>query len=168
MKKTLNAALALILGMTMANMASAQTGGQDQQGPPPQRGEGRGPGGPEGHRGMPSPEQQLRRLSETLNLSADQQTQIKGLMESEKSQMDKLRDDTSLTRDARRASAMNVRKDTQAAIRATLTADQQAKFDKMLAEMRQHGGPRGPRPEGQNGDGPHDDPTPPPPPPPAS
>jgi len=83
-------------------------------------------------------------------------------MESEKAQMDKLRDDTSLAQDARRESAMKIRQDTKAAIRSTLTADQQAKFDKQQAEMRQRG-PRGPRPEGgDNGEKPQDPPPPPP------
>ena len=91
---------------------------------------------------MPSPEERLKRMTEALNLTADQQAKIKSLMESEKAQMDKLRDDSSLEQDARRESAMKIRQETHVSVRAILTADQQAKFDKQQAEMRQ----RGPRP----------------------
>jgi Spy/CpxP family protein refolding chaperone len=163
MKKTLNAGLALVLGMAMAGFAGAQTNGQsgDQQGPPPQQDgmrEGRGPGGP--GRGMPSPEQRLKRMTEALNLTSDQQAKIKTIMESEKTKMDALRDDTSVEGEAKRDKAMQIRKDSQASIREVLTADQQAKFDKMQAEMRNRGS-RGPHPDGEK-------PQNPPPPPPAA
>lgn len=67
-------------------------------------------------------------------------------METEKSKMDALRDDTSVQGDAKREKAMQIRKDTQNSIRGVLTADQQAKFDKMMAEMRNRGERRGPPP----------------------
>ena len=149
MNKIWKAAMALGVGLVMSAGAYAQSGDQ-QQGPPPQRdgmrGEGRGPG-----RGMPSPEERLKRMTEQLNLTADQQAKIKPLMESEKAAMDKLRDDTSTAPDAKRESAMKIRKETQEAIRATLTTEQQAKFDKQQEEMRQRG-PRGTRPDGKTGD----------------
>src|SRR5437016_13977551 len=92
-------ALALGMALSMSTGAFAQDGqsGDQQQGPPPQ-GEGqhegmRGPGG-EGHHGMPNPEERLKRLTEMLNLTADQQTKIKSIMTEEKTKMDDLRDDT--------------------------------------------------------------------------
>jgi periplasmic protein CpxP/Spy len=150
MNKISKGLLALALGMSMAGLAAAQSGGDQPQGPPPQQQDGMrgGPGG--GHRGMPSPEERLKRMTEALNLTADQQVKIKTIMESEKTKMDALRDDTSVAGEQKREKAMQVRKDSQDAIRATLTADQQAKFDKQQEEMRsRRGGERGPRPDGE-------------------
>lgn len=147
MNKISKGALALALGMAMSGLALAQdtpaSGGQ--QGPPPQQQDGArgGPGG--GRRGMPSPEERLKRMTADLNLSADQQTKIKGFMDAEKTKMDALRDDTSVEGDAKREKAMQIRKDTQASIRGVLTADQQTKFDKQQEEMKSR---RGPRPDG--------------------
>jgi len=154
MKARFTGLMALALGtvLSMSAGAFAQSGqsGDQQQGPPPQ-GEGqhegmRGPGGPEGRHGMPNPEERLKRMTEALNLTADQQSKIKGIMTDEKTKMDALRDDTSVEGDAKREKAMAIRKDSQAAIRAALTADQQAKFDKMQAEMKNRGERRGPPP----------------------
>jgi protein CpxP len=150
MKKSLKGILALTLGsaLTMVGSAMAQSG--DQQQTPPPQGEGqhegmRGPGGPEGRRG-PNPEERLKRLTETLSLTTDQQSQIKGFMQAEKTKMDALRDDTSVEGEAKREKAMQIRKDTQTSIRGVLTADQQTKFDKMQAEMKTRGERRGPPP----------------------
>jgi protein CpxP len=149
MKTRFKSALALTLGMALAGFAAAQSSGDQQQGPPPQgndQHEGmRGPGGPDGRRG-PNPEERLKRMTEALSLTADQQTQIKGFMESEKTKMDALRNDTSVEGDAKREKGMQIRKDTQASIRGVLTADQQTKFDKMQAEMKNRGERRGPPP----------------------
>ena len=44
---------------------------------------------------------------------------------------------------------MQIRKDSQTAIRGVLTAEQQAKMDKQMEEMRnRRGGERGERPQG--------------------
>jgi protein CpxP len=146
MNKISKGVLALALGIAMSGFALAQNGGDQPQGPPPQQQDGMrgGPGG--GRRGMPSPEERLKRMTADLNLTADQQTKIKGFMEAEKTKMDALRDDTSVEGDAKREKAMAIRKDTQASIRGVLTADQQAKFDKQQEEMKNR---RGPRPDGE-------------------
>ena len=154
MKTRLKGVLALTLwtALTLAGSALAQSGDQ-QQGPPPQ-GEGQHEGmrgqGPEGRRGMPSPEERLKHMTEALNLTTDQQSQIKGFMESEKTKMDALRNDTTVEGDAKREKAMQIRKDTQSSIRGVLTADQQAKFDKMQAEMKNRGEHHGPPPQQSN------------------
>jgi Spy/CpxP family protein refolding chaperone len=143
-------AIALSAGMfgAMSGSALAQNGSDQQQGPPQQQdGMRRGPGG-EGRRGMPSPEERLRRMTAELNLTADQQAKIKTIMETEKSKMDALRDDTSVEGEEKREKAMQIRKDSQTGIRAVLTAEQQAKWDKQMEEMRnRRGGDRpGPPP----------------------
>src|SRR5437870_11836588 len=105
MKARFTGLLALALGtvLSMSAGAFAQSGqnGDQQQGPPPQGAEDRGPGGP-GRRGMPTPEERLKRMTEALDLTADQQTKIKSIMTDEKTKMDALRDDTSVEGDAKR------------------------------------------------------------------
>jgi protein CpxP len=143
MKTRFKGLMALALGMALAGFAAAQ----DQ--PPPPKGEGQHEG-MRGGRGMPSPEERIKHLTEALNLTTDQQSQIKGFMETEKKKMDALRDDTSAEGDAKREKAMQIRKDTQTSIRGVLTADQQTKFDKMQAEMKNRGEHRGPPPQSNN------------------
>ena len=149
MKKISKGLMALTLGLCLSGFAAAQNGGDQQQGPPPQGQDGmrRGPGGPGGRMG--NPEERLKRMTADLNLTADQQAKIKTILESEKTKMDALRDDTSVEGDAKREKAMGIRKDTNSAIRAVLTAEQQAKMDKQMEEMRnRRGGDRpGPPPD---------------------
>ena len=152
MNKISKGVLGIALGMALSGFALAQNGGDQPQGPPPQQQEGmrRGPGGPGGRM---NPEERLKRMTADLNLTADQQAKIKTIMESEKTKMDALRDDTSVEGDAKREKAMGIRKDTNSQIRAVLTADQQAKFDKQQEEMRNrrgNGGPPPDKPQGQN------------------
>ena len=98
---------------------------------------------------MPGPEERLKRMTADLNLTTDQQAKIKTILESEKTKMDALRDDTSVEGDAKREKAMQIRKDSQSAIRNVLTAEQQAKWDKQMEEMRnRRGGPQSERPQG--------------------
>jgi Spy/CpxP family protein refolding chaperone len=148
MNKISKGVLALALGMAMSGFALAQSGSDQPQGPPPQQQDGmRGQGGPGGRRSMPSPEERLKRMTADLNLTSDQQAKIKTIMESEKTKMDALRDDTSVEGDAKREKMMSIRKDTQSQIRAVLTADQQAKFDKQQEEMRNRRRGDGPPPD---------------------
>ena len=154
MTKISKGVLGIALGMALSGFALAQNGGDQPQGPPPQQQDGmRGPGGPGGRRGgMMNPEERLKRMTADLNLTADQQAKIKTLMDSEKTKMDALRDDTSVEGDAKREKAMGIRKDTNTQIRAVLTADQQAKFDKQQEEMRNRrrgDGPPPDKPQGQ-------------------
>jgi protein CpxP len=149
MKKISQGVLSVAVCMAMSAFALAQNNGDQQQGPPPPQQDGmrRGPGG-EGRRGMPSPEERLKRMTADLNLTTDQQAKIKTIMETEKSKMDALRDDTSVEGDPKREKAMQIRKESQSGIRAVLTAEQQAKWDKQMEEMRnRRGGDRpGPPP----------------------
>lgn len=79
---------------------------------------------------------QLEMLTKRLNLTADQQTQVKGIDEDTGKQMMAVRNDTSLSQDDKRAKMMEIRKGSQDKIRAILTDDQKTKYDAMLAEMK--------------------------------
>lgn len=98
------------------------------QGPPPGQMGGGGPrsGGA----------RQVEMLTKRLNLTPDQQTQVKAIDEDTGKQMMALRNDTSLSQDDRRSKMMDIRKSSQDKIRAVLTDEQKTKYDALLAEMR--------------------------------
>lgn len=75
-------------------------------------------------------------LTKRLNLTADQQTQVKAIDEDTGKQMMAVRNDTSLSQDDKRAKMMDIRKASQDKIRGILTDDQKTKYDAMLAEMK--------------------------------
>ncbi|MDR3736763.1 MAG: hypothetical protein P4L10_14665 [Acidobacteriaceae bacterium] len=131
--------------------------------PPPPAGQ---PGGPGGH-GHMSPEDrsahELQMLTKHLSLTDAQQTQVKQIFADSDAKMKAAHDgagkgDKKDMREQMKASM----EDRQAKVRAVLTADQQKKFDEMVAmrkkRMEEHRGPGGPG--GPDGGG-----NPPPPPP---
>ena len=91
-----------------------------------------------GHwRGMQSPEGHLARLTHQLNLTQDQQDKIKPILEDQHKQMMALRQDSSLSRDQKRAKFMELRKNTTQQIQANLRADQVTKFQQMEQRREQ-------------------------------
>lgn len=105
------------------------------------------------------PAEQLKHLTEVLDLTADQQGKILPIFKDRQAKIQALMGDDSLSREDRRAKMRELMKDSQAQIRALLTPEQQQKFDAMPRPERgpRGGGPGGEPPSGGN----------PPPPPPA-
>ena len=95
------------------------------------------PQGQMGPRGGNMQGRQLEMLTKELNLTADQQTQVKAIDDDTAKQMMALRNDTSLSQDDRRAKMMDIRKGSQDKIRAILTDDQKTKYDALQAKMRE-------------------------------
>jgi protein CpxP len=147
LRKTVLRVAILAVGLTALNALSAMA--QDPAAPPPP-----GQGGPRGGRGMGG--HQLEFLTQKLNLTPDQVTQVKAIDADTWKQAKALQDDTSVAGPDKRTKMMEIHKASQDKIRALLTDDQKTKFDALQAEMREHRGNRG------GGYGP---PTPPPPPP---
>lgn len=93
------------------------------------------------------PQQRSQMLAEKLNLSSDQQSKVKDILQSSQSDMEKVHADSSLAQADRRAKMMDIHKSTNDQIRGLLNPDQQKKFDKMQArqeermERRHHGEP---------------------------
>lgn len=79
---------------------------------------------------------QLEMLTKKLNLTADQQSQVKSIQQDTRQQMMALRDDTSLSQDQRQSKMMDIRKSSQDKIRSVLTDEQKPKFDAMQTQMR--------------------------------
>jgi Spy/CpxP family protein refolding chaperone len=114
-----------------------------QQNPPAQGG-GDDQGRP--RRGMPSVEDQVKNLTEKLSLTDDQQGKVKTILEDTRSQMMKVMQDDSMSREDKMAKGRSLREASNGKIRDLLTDDQKKKFDDMQKEaqermrQRQQGG----------------------------
>jgi len=140
---TMLAGLCLGLGTALA---------QDNQEQPPQ-GPPSGMGAHMGHRPMmPSVDDQLKHLTQKLNLTDEQQAKIKPILEDQRKQMEQIHNDSSLSREDRFSKMQQLRTSGDTQIKAVLNEDQQKKFDKMREEQRSHmrwgQGPGGQKPEG--------------------
>jgi len=99
------------------------------------------------------PDRQLERLTRELNLTTDQQTQIKPLLVERQQKMQALFQDQSAAPEDRRAQGRSIMEGTNNSIKALLNDDQKQKFEAMQQRMR-HNGPMGgpgappPPPEG--------------------
>jgi Spy/CpxP family protein refolding chaperone len=83
---------------------------------------------------------QLEHMSQTLNLTDDQKTKIKPILEDSAKQMQQLRQDTSVSQEDRHTKMQQIHESTMSQIKPILTDDQQKKLDSMM----QHGpGERG-------------------------
>lgn len=133
----------LTLLLALPIMAAGVPAAQYQGG-----GSGGGQGGG-GRRGMMSPDDQLKRMTKDLNLTADQQTKVKPILVEEQKKMEDLRSDSSGDRQTMRGKMMQIRQDTNQQVRALLDDKQKEKFDKQEQERtdrmqnRRGGGPGG-------------------------
>ncbi len=132
-----NVMRAAAVALFVAGMSATAAMAQDTPPPPPPADQTQGPppGGP-GGRGM-NPQRRLEMMQKQLNLTPDQTTQIKALMEDERSKMEALRTNTSLAQQDRRSQMMAIRQDGETKTRALLTPDQEKKYDEMQAKMRE-------------------------------
>ncbi|MDO5295310.1 MAG: hypothetical protein Q4F00_01540 [bacterium] len=123
------------------------------------------------HPGAPSSERELKRLTEKLDLNADQQAKIGKILkkneENRKQEMQKERQKMKSEREARMKKMKAEREAEAKEIEKLLNADQKAKFTKMRAEQqkrieelkknRGHKGPRGHKHHGKRPGGPRPD-----------
>jgi len=116
-------------------------------------------GGGGGRRGPMSADERLKRMTKDFNLTADQQTKIKPILEDEQQKVQDVRNDSSIDRQAMRQKMMQIQQDTNDRVRALLDDDQKQKFDKQEQERqdrmqnrRGRGGPGGGQggPDGDN------------------
>jgi periplasmic protein CpxP/Spy len=103
-------------------------------------------GGPYGQHQPMSADQHLQMLTQQLNLTSDQQGQIKPILENESQQMESLRSDTSLSQQDRMSKMREIRQNTAEQIKPILTQEQQTKWEQMMT----HQGHRGMGPGGAN------------------
>ncbi|MFZ0318536.1 MAG: hypothetical protein WAL56_05370 [Candidatus Sulfotelmatobacter sp.] len=132
-------------------MAASFAGAQDSQSNEPPAPPSQEMGGGR-HHNPPDPAQRTAELTKHLNLTADQQTKVQSALEAQRSQMESVHQDSSLSQQDRRAKAMDIHKATDAQIRGLLDSNQQKKWDEMQARREQRmqnrgGGP----PDAQQG-----------------
>jgi hypothetical protein len=120
---------------------------QSQQTPPSQGTQpAAGQAGQGERRQMPTIDEQVKRLSDRLTLTDDQQAKVKTILEDQRAQAQVLMKDDSLSPDDKRQKFAGVRQTTISKIRDLLNDDQKKKFETYLQEMQ---GP----PKEKQGDG---------------
>ena len=147
-KLNLILSLAAMLVFSAAAFAGTPQDAQGSQQPSAQSGTGQGHGAGEGHgRGMMmSSDEMLDHMSKELNLTDDQKTKIKPILEEQMKQMQDARQSTSGSQQDRRAKMKQIHENTMSQIRPILNADQQKKLEEMMShrgergEGHQHGG----------------------------
>ncbi len=136
---TLAMAATLALGVTGAALA------QDTPPPPPDQAQGQQGRGPM----RMDPDRQLEHMTKELDLSADQQSQIKPVLIDRQQKMQAIFQDQSLAREDRRAKMQAIRAESQAKIEAVLNDQQKQKYEAMQQHMGRRGGENGPPPPPQ-------------------
>lgn len=130
-----NKLFALALGGMIAVSANAALYAQDNSAPTPTPQTNQQPG--QFHRGhRMDPDRQLAHLSKRLDLTADQQAQIKPILVDRQQKMQALWQDQSLSRQDKRAKAQAIQQDTQTKLEAALNDQQKQKFEEMRAKMQ--------------------------------
>ena len=134
----------LTVGSTCAALA------QDTPPPPPDQNQAGPPSQNMGRRGMRmDPDRQLERLTRELNLTTDQQAQIKPLLVERQQKMQTLFQDQSTAPEDRRTKGRTIMEETHNSIKALLNDDQKQKFEAMQERMRRNrpdGAPAGAAP----------------------
>ena len=87
--------------------------------------------------------QRGQRFAEALNLTPQQQTDLKTIHENQRQQAQAIKNDTSLTPDQKKAKFKELRKSSREQMMAKLTPEQQEKFKEMRKEHRGRGHWRG-------------------------
>src|SRR5882762_177868 len=118
---------------TVTPSAIAQdSGSNDQQstpaGAPPEHGRG------SGHF---DPAKRSEMLAKRLNLTSDQQSKVQDILKSEQSQMQSVRQDSSVSQQDRRSKMMEIHKGSNDQVRALLDSTQQKKWDEMQSRQEQ-------------------------------
>jgi len=141
-----------LAGLIYAAPAVAQNDAQNNSAPDQQSAPA---GGHEWHgHGDMDPAKRTGMLTKKLNLTADQQTKVQDIFKSEQSQMQTLRNDSSMSSDDRRMKMMDIHKASNDQVRALLDATQQKRWDEMQTKREGrrghgHGGQTPPSDSGQ-------------------
>ena len=93
------------------------------------------PAGHPSHAMRTDPDRQLAKLTQKLNLTTDQQTQIKPILVDRQQKLHALMQNQSLSPDDRRSQSRSVMSDSNSRIEAVLTGDQKPKFEAMAQKM---------------------------------
>lgn len=92
--------------------------------------------------------QRGQKFAQALNLTPEQQSDLKSIRENERQQFQAIKNDSSLTQDQKKAKFKEIRKSSHEQMMAKLTPDQQQKFKEMRKGHRGHW--RGRKNQGQS------------------
>ena len=126
-------------------MLAQEPGSAPEQGAAPQADSG-GMGGHHRGRGMMDPDKRLAKMTKRYNLTADQQSQIKPILQDEQTQMQAMHSDTTTSREDKRSKMMSMHQASTQKIEAVLTDEQKQKFEADQQKMQErraehrHGG----------------------------
>ena len=110
-----------------------QTQPSSAQTPDAQAPQGEPSPAPPTHSGVSAVDDQVNALTGALNLTSDQQAQVKTILQDQHQQVMSLANDSSLSRDAKMQKVHALRQATIDKVRGTLTSDEQkSKFDSMV------------------------------------
>jgi periplasmic protein CpxP/Spy len=84
-----------------------------------------------------TPDEQVAHMTKRYGLTADQQAQIKPILANQQQQMQALRQDTTMTRDDKRAKAQSIHADSTNKIQALLNDTQKQKFAQDLQKRQE-------------------------------
>ena len=116
---------------------------------PPAQGSGDQKQGGHGHMGMGpgmgNVDDHVKELTTKLNLTADQQTKVKAILEEHNQQMQAMMKDDSVSKEDRHAKMKSMHDSVHAKVREVLTDEQKPKFDAMVKDMENnmHGHDKG-------------------------
>jgi Spy/CpxP family protein refolding chaperone len=107
---------------------------------PPAQGSGQHKHGQMGH-GMGDVDEHVKELSTKLDLTADQQSKVKAILQENQQQMQAMMKDQSMSKDDMHAKMQSMHDSVHTKIREVLNADQKKKFDALVDEHMhgQHG-----------------------------
>jgi Spy/CpxP family protein refolding chaperone len=129
----------VLSGLLCSGVALAQeTGNAPEQSTAPQSEHG----GHGDHHGG-NPDERLAHMTKRYNLTAEQQSQIKPILEDGQQQMQTLRADTSLSQQDRMAKFQSLHQEQSQKISAVLTDEQRKKFDADQQKQHEHRAERG-------------------------
>ncbi|HEY2496996.1 MAG TPA: hypothetical protein VGK24_08000 [Candidatus Angelobacter sp.] len=120
-----------------------------QQNPPSQENGDHKHGG-QMHQGMPSVDDHVKDLTTKLNLTPDQQTKMKAILEDTHQQADSVMKDQSMSKEDKQAKMKELHESAKTKARDILTDDQKPKFDAMMKDMEaqmhsRHDGDKAPK-----------------------
>lgn len=120
-----------LTGLLTLGLGTGAVLAQDNSAPPQNEGW-------HGHRGGGDPAAQLQHMTKALDLSADQQSQIKPILDARQQQMQQLWQDQSISREDRRAKMQSIQQDTSSKIEAVLNDTQKQKYEAMQERRMEH------------------------------
>ena len=86
---------------------------------------------------MPSVDDQLQRMSKALSLNEDQQSKIKPILAQQRTEMQQIRNNSSISNDEKFSKMRNTHQQASSQIKALLSEDQQKKFDEFQQRQRE-------------------------------